>query len=954
MKISLPELSLVLLIGPSSSGKSFFAQKHFHPTEIVSSEYCRELISDDRENREVSKDAFDLLHMISSKRLKFGRFTVVDTANLRNESRHALLQLTRKYHIIPIALVFNLPENICLERNKTRAENAQEESFIHHQMQQLRHLLRNLKREGYQSIHIFNTPEEVEQVELERQELGINQKSDSGPFDIIGDIHGCFDELLLLLEKLGYQIKTTTSPTEKLPQYQVTNPPGRKLIFLGDLIDRGPKIVEVFHFVKHLVETGQALMVPGNHEKKLVRRMLGKEVQVSYGIQESLRQFQLHPPERTQEFIQFVDSLVSHYVLDNGNLVVAHAGLKESMHGRSSSEVRSFAMYGENIKKEKIVPTQHHRNSQSWAHEYRGKAKVVYGHTPVAEPTWLNQTISLDTGCVFGGKLSALRYPEQEVVSVSAMKTYCFPPKRFLLQLQKNAAKTGGVYIAPPPLSGNIQTPALPETTPVQKIQEATPVPVPVSVPIPVPKAHSAHSSKEAQTTQETSFRPPQKSSVPQKESLPVSKKEEESFEEEPSEPENHRFLEIEDVLGRRFIRTRFLPKLMVREEGSLAALEVLNRFSVSPDWLIYLPPSVSPCATSKRPEYLEHPFEAFTYYHRAGLSQLICEELHPGNRTVFLICRNSSIAKTRFGLFHESIGVCYNRIGQRCFPLDVEKKVIQHLQKLLEESQTWEKLQTDWICLEGVTLPKNAYKPDTFQAQYLQRNSAADIFFNQATALLTRAEEQGARVQGLLKYYQERQELEKIFVQEYQERFAPVQGFSDLKIALVHVLASEQSTHFNEDHLWHLKRIDELIQADSKQEFKLLKETRYCQINLNQSEPQKEMMDWWENMKEPGVVIKPLQFIPDENQQWKVQPALKCRRPHYLQLIYGPEYLLQKNNKRLRFRNLSNLRMKILKQFALGFESLERFVQNKPKSAIHECVAGILAIESEPINLCL
>ena len=178
-----------------------------------------------------------------------------------------------------------------------------------------------------------------------------------------------------------------------------------------------------------MVASGVALCVPGNHDMKLLRKLRGRDVQITHGLAESLAQLDNETPEFKQEVSKSLDDLVSHYVLDEAKLVIAHAGMKEEMQGRGSGKVRDFALYGETTGEtdEFGLPVRY-----NWAAEYRGKAMVVYGHTPVPEPEWLNRTINIDTGCVFGGKLTALRYPEKELVSVPALQTYAKPVRPFL------------------------------------------------------------------------------------------------------------------------------------------------------------------------------------------------------------------------------------------------------------------------------------------------------------------------------------------------------------------------------------------------------------------------------------------------------------------------------------------------------------------------------------------
>jgi protein phosphatase len=248
-------------------------------------------------------------------------------------------------------------------------------------------------------------------------------KHEHGPFDIIGDVHGCFDELTGLMRRLGHAIE------QEGTDYRVSTPDGRKAIFLGDLVNRGPKIPEVLRLVMSMVKAGSALCVPGNHDMKLLRKLRGKDVQITHGLADSLAQLESEPSEFKQQVADFIDGLVSHHVLDEGKLVVAHAGMKEEMQGRASGAVRSFALFGETTGEtdEYGLPVR-----CDWAAEYRGRAMVVYGHTPVAEPEWLNRTINIDTGCAWGGKLTALRYPEKELVSVPALRQYHVRAKPFL------------------------------------------------------------------------------------------------------------------------------------------------------------------------------------------------------------------------------------------------------------------------------------------------------------------------------------------------------------------------------------------------------------------------------------------------------------------------------------------------------------------------------------------
>lgn len=430
MKISIPRLSFVVLIGPSGSGKSTFARKHFLPSEVLSADHCRAMVSDDENDQTVTKEAFEILHYIASKRLAAGKLTVVDATNVQKEARRPLVQLAREYHCLPVAIIFDLPERLCQDRNKERSDRDFGKHVIRQQLSQMRRSMKGFKREGFRHIFKLTSEEEVDGVTIERVPLWNDRRSEHGPFDIIGDVHGCCDELEELLAKLGYISATREADDYPLAAPVYSHPEGRKAVFLGDIVDRGPRILDTVKLVYCMVKAENALCVPGNHDAKFMRKLRGWDVMVTHGLAESLHEIEALPedtrPVISQAVHDFLDGLVSHYVLDDGRLVVAHAGLKAEMQGRGSAAVREFCLYGETTGEidEFGLPVRY-----NWAAEYRGKTSVVYGHTPIPEPEWVNRTINIDTGCVFGGKLTALRYPEKELVSVHAKKVYARPAR---------------------------------------------------------------------------------------------------------------------------------------------------------------------------------------------------------------------------------------------------------------------------------------------------------------------------------------------------------------------------------------------------------------------------------------------------------------------------------------------------------------------------------------------
>ena len=851
MILRIPEPSLVLLIGPSGSGKSTFASKHFKPTEILSSDFCRGLVSDDETDQTATNDAFEVLRFIAAKRLAAGKLTVIDATNVQGDARKPLLALAREYHYLTVAIVFNMPTKLCQERNATRPDRDLKPYVIRQQHQQLRRSLRHLKREGFrQFLYVMSTPETVAAARVERQPLWSNRTDEQGPFDIIGDIHGCFDELVELLQKLGYQISTQSNG-----DITVEPPEGRKAVFVGDYVDRGPKVPEVLRLVMRMHETGAALCVPGNHDIKLVRALRGRNVKRTHGLAESLAQLTEASTEFKTHITEFLDGLVSHYVLDDGKLVVAHAGMKAELQGRASGRVREFAMYGETTGETDEFGFPIRLN---WAEEYRGTATVVYGHTPVTEPQWVNRTINIDTGCVFGGELTALRYPEKELVSVPARRTYYEPVKPFLNETDKPSAL---------------------------KTQEYDDI------------------------------------------------------------------LDINDVLGRRVISTRLHGNLTIREENAITALEAISRFAVHPKWLIYLPPTMSPTETTNKPDLLEHPAEAFAYYHKQGVTDVIWQEKHMGSRAILVICRDPETARKRFGIADDTLGVCYTRTGRPFFnDAAVESALLENVKAAMDKGGYWETLDTDWMCLDCELMPWSVKAQELLKQQYAPVGTSARVALEEAVASLKTTAERGVDVDGILENYRQRTAAVTEYIKAYQQYCWSVESITDLKLAPFHLLATEGKVYFDKDHLWHTQTLTKLCQSS---EDDVLFATRYGVVDLTDDASQTEAIREWEKLTAhggEGTVIKPLNFVV-RGKRGLVQPAVKCRGREYLRIIYGPEYTLPQNLERLRSRGVSHKRSLALREFALGVEALERFVRRDPLSRVHECVFGVLALESEAVD---
>jgi polynucleotide kinase-phosphatase len=851
-EIKIPELSLVVLIGISGSGKSTFARKHFKETEILSSDRCRAIVSDDENNQAATDEAFELLHYIAAKRLKNGLLTVVDATNVQPEARKPLVNLAKQYHCLPVAIVLDVPERVCEDRNDLRPDRTFGKHVTRMQRSQLRRSIKHLKGEGFRHIFVLDSVEEIESITtIRRDKLYNDKKNIKGPFDIIGDIHGCFTELKELLMKLGYSI--SENDDDRSFGFDVKAPEGRTAVFLGDLVDRGPDSPSVLKLVMSMVKAGTAYCVPGNHDMKLQKYLNGKDVQLKHGLALTVEQLKSQPKSFIDQLNDFLYSLVSHYVFDGGRLVVAHAGLKEEMQGRGSGGVRSFCMYGETTGEidEFGLPVRY-----NWAAEYRGKAMVVYGHTPVPNAQWLNKTIDIDTGCVFGGRLSALRYPEEELVSVDAHEVYCEPVR---------------------PL---------------------------------------------------------------------ISVKEELSHQHQYDD-----LLDIDDVIGKHIITTRLRNSVTVREENSIAAVEVMSRFAVNPKWLIYLPPTMSPSETTKIEGYLEHPLEGIDYYRSQGITKVICEEKHMGSRAVLVIGKDEDAIKRKFGIEDEGAGVCYTRTGRNFFNDDaLETEFIKRIQSALTMCGFWDRFKTDWVCLDAELMPWSAKAQALLKDQYAAVGASASASLTDA--ILTLNSTSGRNIPGideLTRSYSSKKEMVSDFVEAYQGYCWPTDGLKGYKLAPFHILATDGGVHVDKDHVWHLNEIASICKVDSE----LMLETKHKIVDLQNEIEVEDAIAWWNDLTTAGgegMVIKPLDFI-SRGKKDLVQPAIKCRGREYLRIIYGPEYTAPENLSRLKSRGLSGKRSLALREFALGVEGLERFVKNEPLRRVHECVFGVLALESEEVD---
>ncbi len=849
--IEIPEFCLVAMVGATSSGKSSFAKKYFKPTEVLSSDFFRGMVSDDENDQSVSGDAFDLLYYAANKRLSNMKLTVIDATNIQQSARKRILELAKEQNVHAAAIVLNLPESLLQERNKARPDRNFPERVIRQHCREVQRCIRDLKREGFRFVYVINSPEKADNAEIIRTKLWNDKKDDHGPFDIIGDIHGCCDELGLLLERLGY----------KKQDGVYSHPDGRKAAFLGDFCDRGPRNADALRLVMDMVKAGNAIAVPGNHDVRLLKYLRGKNVALTHGIDRTIAELEKKGDSFKAEVADFIDGLISHYVLDDGKLVIVHAGLKEEYIGRGSARVREFCLYGETTGETDSygLPVR-----LDWTSDYRGRATVVYGHVAGRKARMLNNTCCIDTGCVFGGKLTAYRYPERELVSVDAKVRYYEPIK---------------------PLD-------------------------------------------------------------------------------EESDKDIGDMLTVGDFNRKLHITTELMPAIDIHENNAAAALEIMSRYAADPHWLIYLPPTMSPCETSGLDGYLEHPLQAFDYYKNNGIRHVVCEKKHMGSRAVIVLCRTPDAAKARFGIDDGTRGIIYTRTGRRFFEdLQTERILLDRLDAVLTKTRFWEDFETDWVCIDAELMPWSEKAQGLIRSQYAPTGNAGMNSLTEAVETLKRACErkniafdvseitsgQNVDPQSILARYQAKREDMERYIRAYREYCWTVKSADDFRIAPFHLLACEGRVFSEEKHVWHMETIRKYMTGVDP----VFMETPYIFLDTEDADSVARGVDWWLRLTESGgegMVVKPETFTAKQGERL-LQPAVKCRGREYLRIIYGAEYLEPDHLTRLKVRSLSRKRALALKEFALGMESLKRFVQRQPLYRVHECVFGVLASESEPVD---
>ena len=883
MELTIPELSLVLLVGITGSGKSTFARAHFKPTEVISSDFCRGLVADDENDQSATPAAFDVLKYIVGKRLEAGRLTVVDATNVQPQDRRELVLLAREHDVLPAAIVLDLPEKLCAERNARRPDRDFGPHVIRRQRGQLRRNLKSLQREGFRTVHVLRSPDEVAAATIIRTKLYSDLRHEAGPFDVIGDVHGCLAELEQLLTTLGYELEHDAQGRPAGARHG-----SRRAVFVGDLVDRGPDTPGVLQLVMGMVAAGTAFCVSGNHEAKLLRALRGRNVKVNHGLAESLAQLACETDEFRAGVERFIDGLISHYVLDGGRLVVAHAGLIEAYHGRASGRVREFCLYGQTTGEtdEYGLPVRY-----PWAQEYRGRAMVLYGHTPVPQAEWLNNTLCLDTGCVFGGRLTALNYPERSVVSVPAARVYYAPARPF------PAASPGG--------PGSVAGGREPAVLDIGDVAGSRVVQTAYLPRVGVREDHAAAAlevmSRFAVDPRWLLYLPPTMSPVGTSPRPGLLEHPEQAF-------AAYRSDGVASVLcEEKHMGSRAVVLVCASPDVAAARFGVAGPGAV---WTRTGRPFFSPPLTAALLEAIRPAAAEAGLFDELGTSWLLLDaELLPWNVKAGPLLRDQ----------YAAVGAA----AQASLPAAAAV-----LEQARRRDLPAEAGRLDVLLARTRTRAANAA---AFTDAYLRYCWSTDGLYGVSLAPFQLLASEGA-------VYHERPHLWHLDVADRLAAARPGLITTTRRLA---VEVGDPASVAAATRWW-----EDLTAAGG--EGMVVKPA----ANLSRhpaADPAQADQAQADPAQADQAHANPAQADP--GRPGPAQPGLKVRGREYLRLIYGPDYTEPANLARLRQRAVGHKRSLALREYALGLEALDRVARGEPLWRIHECVFAVLALESEPVD---
>ena len=862
-EIRFPHAGIVLLVGPSNSGKTTLLKRLVEqgvllPSEIISSDQFRILVADGEfieldkrpkdeqdvlypEYRLISQKAFAAMVYLLESRCALGKLTVVDATHLWPEDRKKYLDLAGRQHVPITAIALDIDDQLLFARDESR-EQPRGRQKIKQQVRIFKSSLHSLKTEGFSSSCILNELEE-EDVVFRRLANPLLKEVGAG-LDFIGDIHGCYDEFLTLLEKLGYRADA---------EGVYTHPEGRKLVSVGDVLSRGPQSINCLKFfIKH-VKKDLAYMVDSNHGRKIARWLSGRKVELTHGDELIAAEFADYEREHGQEAAAELRENVRRLLLSapsnlvftsNGVrvIVAAHAGIRDHYIGKESERISDFCRYGDTDGLgESGRPVR-----KDWFVDHVSGETIVWGHDPRTRPMVVNNTINIDQGVVFGGRLTAYRYPEKTFTAVEAQRDYAEDPESVLQNWKKER------------------------------------------------------------------FNPPN----------------------------------IRSFLTGYSVMTEDYGEIKIQADYVKSAIETVSHHTIPLEEMPYIPPTMSPAPDpSSLDNYFEHPREAFKYYRSQGITTMIAEKKHMGSRGILLLFRDEADAVKYVG--RPLLGTIYTRRGRAFFERELSRKIIEQLNTDLKQGQYFTKFDTDFVLLDAEILPWNLKAEELISSQYAHVSEAALLDRQKLLEKLELAKLNGWEVDSWIEEFRGKAENAQVFREVFQNYCWDTRGIEGIKIAPFHVLAHRGRTYFDQSHLWHMKRNQELAKLSP-----LFMETEYKVVTNEKSE--QEAILWWEEMTEnghEGFVVKPEIFIARNEKGWLVQPAIKVRGRKYLHIIYGMDYLQPENLIRLKQRNVKRKQRHALMEFALGTEGVRRFVNQESLSRIHECVLATLALEAEPVD---
>lgn len=856
LNIEIPQNSCVMTIGVSGSGKSQFCKTMFKPGDILESDHFRDIVAGDYTSQEYNNECFKKLYDVLEFRMSKGIFTVVDATNLKNDYRKTIFDIALKNHMNIYGLIFDVDKDTLMERRKDWVPSYVIERQLKDFEATKKFISKDFKNYTILKNPVYDSetnsyPDITVTMKVPSSMRHINEFGDKEVhYDIIGDVHGCIEELCEALRQLNYITYYNISDITVYDDIDEC-----KVIFVGDLVDRGPSSIAVIELVMRLVEAGTAHCVLGNHDDKFLRAINRNKVQISDILQATLDEYNQLPKERQIKIKEFLESLPYYLVLDEGKLVVSHAGIKEEYIGKESKRIKDFCLYGDvdDTKTEDGYPIR-----KNWARDYRGDALIVYGHTPNNNIVIENNTINIDTGCSFGGKLTALQYPELTTYSFKAYNTYYIGRK-------------------------------------LEDVEDDTLNYIP----------------------------------------------------------------DIKDYAKDQMVTMFDGTKILLKENDMRAAIQESSHYTVDPRWLVYVPPTMSPCETSTLDDYLEYPTEAFEYYKSNNVyNKVICERKHMGSRAVVIVCKDNSVAKKRFHITNDKeFGVIYTRKGKRFFNGDKaewETILLERLRDQLNKTNFFKDFDTDYVILDCELMPWSDKARGLISRHYAPVGRVGKDNLHLSTfALKTYAEahEDNEAVKGLVEKFSHREDNLDKYIESYRNYCWPVNSVDDIKIAPFHVLAYNNTVNMMDNSLHrvdHIKVIDDYIVNDAN-----FISTPNIIVDLEDEESVQEGVNWWlEATKNgyEGMVVKPLQYFAVNRKTNKlIQPAIKCRGREYLRIIYGPEYT--DNIQRLKKRSLSSKRNLALMEFQLGIESLHQFVSNGPFHKQYRAALGVLSLEYTPVD---